>query len=66
MLEDLYNHGQRIAAILHKLKDCEDLGPEVIDSVEGLKDNLIEEFVEFAETVADRSDATPPVIEPPF
>jgi uncharacterized ParB-like nuclease family protein len=49
LLEDLYNHGQRIAVLLHKLKEHDDCGPEVIDSVMGLKENLLEEFDEFEE-----------------
>jgi ParB-like chromosome segregation protein Spo0J len=67
LLEDLYNHGQRIAAILHTLKNCEDLGPEVIQSVQGLKDTLLEEFQEFDNAVVGRTDsAAPGEVEPPF
>ena len=47
LLEDLYSHGQRIAALLHKLKSHDECGPEVVLSVLGLKQNLLEEFEEF-------------------
>ncbi len=58
LLEDLYNHGQRIAVLLHKLKEHDECGPEVIDSVLGLKENLLEEFEEFEEQTAGMTGVT--------
>ena len=66
LLEDLYNHGQRIASILHKMKACEEIGEEVLASVEGLRENLIEEFDEFASAITQpaKSDLADDEIAP--